>query len=56
MPGFLNFLDAQRTLLEFRLEEQRALLEFRLHLTRLDQLAGRALPRKSFTIDQETDQ
>ena len=53
---FLNFLDAQRTLLQFRLEEQRAFLEFRLHLTRLDQLAGRALPRKSLTIDQETDQ
>ena len=53
---FLNFLDGQRTLLQFRLEEQRAFLEFRLHLTRLDQLAGRALPRKSFTNDQETDQ
>jgi len=53
---FLNFLEAQRTLLQFRLEEQRAFLEFRLHLTRLDQLAGRALPRKSFTIDQEMDQ
>jgi len=53
---FFNFLEAQRKLLQFRHEEHRAFLEFRLHLTRLDQLAGQALPRKSFTIDQETDQ
>ncbi len=54
--AFVNFLEAQQTLLQFRYEEHRAFLEFRLHLTRLDQLAGRALARKALTIDQEMEQ
>jgi hypothetical protein len=43
---FLSFLDAERTLLKFRLEEQRALRNLRIELARLEQIAGRPLPRK----------
>jgi cobalt-zinc-cadmium efflux system outer membrane protein len=37
---FLTFLDAERTLLKFRLEEQRALRDQGVALARLDQLSG----------------
>ena len=54
---FLTFLDSQRTLLKFRLEEHRALRDFRRHLAKLEQLAGRTLPKKSlvFKGGQEVD-
>ncbi len=47
---FLTFLDTERTLLKFRLEEQRALRDFRVHLARLEQLVGHALPRKPLEL------
>ncbi len=47
---FLTFLDTQRTLLNFRLEEQRAWREFRTSQARLEQLAGGNLPREPFQL------
>ncbi len=42
---FLSFLDAQRTLLNLRIEEQRALRDYRQHLTQLEQAVGMILPK-----------
>ncbi len=47
---FLAFLDSQRTLLQFQLEEQRALRAHRQHLARLDQLAGRSLAKRKLDL------
>lgn len=43
---FLNFLDAQRTLLKFRLEEQRARRAHRQHLAQLEQMVGKMLSKQ----------
>ena len=48
---FLTFLDAERTLLKFRLAEQGALRDHRTQLARLEQLAGHALPHRRFQLD-----
>lgn len=45
---FLTFLDAERTLLKFRLAEQGAFRDHRTQQARLDQLAGHTLPRRPF--------
>ena len=42
---FLSFLDAQRTLLNLRIEEQRALRDYYQHLTQLEQAVGVILPK-----------
>jgi len=47
---FLTFLDAERTLLRFRLEEQRAWRNYRISQAKLDQLAGSKLSRKPFSL------
>lgn len=44
---FLSFLDAQRTLLNLRIEEQRALRDYHQHLTQLEQAVGMILPKQS---------
>ena len=46
---FLSFLDAQRTLLNLRVEEQRALQEYRQHLAQLEQVVGVILPKQPLT-------
>ena len=46
---FLSFLDAQRTLLNLRIEEQRALRDYRQHLTQLEQAVGIILPKQPLT-------
>ena len=43
---FLSFLDAQRTLLNLRIEEQRALRGYHQHLTQLEQAVGMILPKQ----------
>ncbi len=43
---FLSFLDAQRTLLNLRIEEQRALRDYRHHLAQLEQAVGTILPKQ----------
>ena len=43
---FLSFLDAQRTLLNLRIEEQRALRDYHQHLTQLEQAIGMILPKQ----------
>ena len=43
---FLSFLDAQRTLLNLRVEEQRALRDYRQHLAQLEQAVGTILPKQ----------
>ena len=43
---FLSFLDAQRTLLNLRIEEQRALRDYHQHLTQLEQAVGVILPKQ----------
>ena len=48
---FLSFLDAQRTLLNLRIEEQRALRDYRQHLAQLEQAAGMILPKQPLTQD-----
>jgi cobalt-zinc-cadmium efflux system outer membrane protein len=52
---FLTFLDAERTLLKFRLEEQRAFRDLRVHQAKLEQLAGQALARQPFEIEGENE-
>ena len=47
---FLNLLDAQRTLLKFRLEEQRALRDHRQHMAQLEQAVGKALPKQPLDL------
>ena len=42
---FLSFLDAQRTLLNLKIEEQRALRDYHQHLTQLEQAVGMILPK-----------
>ena len=42
---FLSFLDAQRTLLNLRIEEQRALRDYHQHLAQLEQAVGMILPK-----------
>ncbi|MDE0086103.1 MAG: TolC family protein [Candidatus Poribacteria bacterium] len=46
---FLSFLDAQRTLLNLRIEEQRALRDYHQHLTQLEQAVGMILPKQPLT-------
>ncbi|MDE0425674.1 MAG: TolC family protein [Candidatus Poribacteria bacterium] len=46
---FLSFLDAQRTLLNLRIEEQRALRDYRQHLAQLEQAVGIILPKHPLT-------
>ena len=46
---FLSFLDAQRTLLNLRIEEQQALRDYRQHLAQLEQAAGIMLPKQPLT-------
>ncbi|MDE0466638.1 MAG: TolC family protein [Candidatus Poribacteria bacterium] len=46
---FLSFLDAQRTLLNLRIEEQRALRDYHQHLTQLEQAVGVILPKQPLT-------
>ena len=46
---FLSFLDAQRTLLNLRIEEQRALRDYRQHLAQLEQAVGIILPKQPLT-------
>ena len=46
---FLSFLDAQRTLLNLRVEEQRALRDYRQHLAQLEQAVGTILPKQPLT-------
>ena len=48
---FLSFLDAQRTLLNLRIEEQRALRDYHQHLTQLEQAVGMILPKQSLIRD-----
>ena len=43
---FLSFLDAQRTLLNLRIEEQRALRDYHQHLAQLEQAVGMILPKQ----------
>ena len=43
---FLSFLDAQRTLLNLRIEEQQALRDYRQHLAQLEQAVGVILPKQ----------
>ena len=43
---FLSFLDAQRTLLNLRIEEQRALRDYHHHLAQLEQAVGVILPKQ----------
>ena len=52
---FISFLDAQRTLLKFRLEEQRALRDRGHHLAQLEQVIGQTLPKQpmELTIEEE---
>ncbi|MCZ6676979.1 MAG: TolC family protein [Candidatus Poribacteria bacterium] len=47
---FLNFLDAERTLLKFRLDEQRALRDHRQHLVQLEQAVGETLPKQPLNL------
>jgi len=49
---FLTVLDAQRTLLKFRLAEQRSRRDVHTQLARLDQLAGYPLARRSADRDR----
>lgn len=46
---FLSFLDAQRTLLNLRIEEQWALRDYRQHLAQLEQAVGIMLPKQPLT-------
>ena len=48
---FLSFLDAQRTLLSFRIEEQRALRDYHQHLAQLEQAVGMVLPKQPLIRD-----
>ena len=43
---FLNLLDAQRTLLNFRLAKLRAIWDYRLHFAQLEQTVGIVLPKQ----------
>ncbi|MCZ6679694.1 MAG: TolC family protein [Candidatus Poribacteria bacterium] len=52
---FLSFLDAQRTLLKFRLEEQRALRDHRHHLAQLEQAVGQVLPKQPMKLTNEEE-
>jgi len=48
---FLSFLDAQRTLLNLRIQEQRALRDYRQHLTQLEQAVGMILTKQPLIRD-----
>ena len=48
---FLSLLDAQRTLLNLRIEEQRALRDYRQHLAQLEQAVGVILPKQPMARD-----
>ena len=52
---FISFLDTERTLLKFRLEEQRAFRDHRHHLAQLEQAVGEVLPKQPMvlTIEEE---
>ncbi len=53
---FLTFLDSQRTLLKFQIEEQKALRNHRQHLARLDQLVGRSLAKQKLELRVSKDE
>lgn len=48
--NFLSLLDAQRTILKFRLEEQRAARDHRQHLAQLEEAVGKALPKQPLNL------
>jgi chromatin segregation and condensation protein Rec8/ScpA/Scc1 (kleisin family) len=52
---FISFLDAERTLMKFRLVEQRAFRDHRQHLAQLEQAVGQVLPKQpmALTIEEE---
>ncbi len=49
---FLNFLDAQRTLLMFSLEREKALWSHRRHTAQLEQTVGKELPKKRLDLNR----
>ena len=49
---FLNLLDAQRMLLKFRLAKRQALRDHRQHIAQLEQVVGRAVPKRALALDQ----
>lgn len=51
---FLSLLDAQRTLLNFRLAEQKALLVHSQHIAQLEQVVGAALPKQALDLSNVT--
>ena len=48
---FLNLLDAERMLLNFRLAKQQALLDHEQHMAQLEQVIGVAIPKKALDLD-----
>ena len=48
---FLSLLDAQRTLLMFRLAKQQALRDHKQHIAQLEQVVGRALPKQTLDLN-----
>ncbi len=48
---FLSLLDAQRTLLNFRLAKLRALWDYRLHVAKLEQTVGIVLPKQVMELN-----
>ena len=48
---FLNLLDAQRTLLNFQLEQHKALWDHRMHTAQLEQVIGRRLPKQALELN-----
>ena len=47
---FISFLDTERTLLKFRLEEQRVFRDHRHHLAQLEQAVGQVLPKQPMAL------
>lgn len=47
---FLTYIDAERTLLRFQLEEERALRDFRSAVAKLEKRVGQRLPQRSLVI------
>ncbi len=47
---FLNLLDAERTLLNFRLAKQQALWDHEQHIAQLEQVIGVAIPKKALDL------
>lgn len=48
---FLNLLDAERTLLNFRLAKQQALRDYEQHMAQLEQVIGVAIPKKALDLN-----